>query len=124
MDAETKPTCPGSGKPGTWKRHPRCYEHEWFCDQCAFRVASATDGLMPEHSEQAPEIASATPMTHAELEMKLLEAIDRVTKLEGEIKRLDAEVLKADACPQCGGRPGRMCITCNGTGRRSGGKRR
>ena len=61
-------------------------------------------------------------MTPQELEAKLLEALDRIAKLEEEVKRLDAEVLKADACPQCGGRPGMLCGVCNGTGRRSGGK--
>ena len=60
-------------------------------------------------------------MTNEELEAKLLDALDRIAKLEAEVKRLDA---LADACPQCNGLPGMLCGTCMGTGRRSGRKSR
>lgn len=59
-------------------------------------------------------------MTNEELEAKLLVALDRITKLEAEVKRLGVEVLKTEVCTDCR-RPGVPCDTCNGTGKRSGG---
>lgn len=37
-------------------------------------------------------------MTNEELEAKLLEALDRIAKLEAHMKKVEA---MADACPQC-----------------------
>ena len=54
-------------------------------------------------------------MTHEEMEAKLQEALDRIAKLEANVERL----IKADACPDCGGRPGRLCSSSRRSTRRS-----
>lgn len=51
---------------------------------------------------------------------QLTVALDRIAKLEAEVKRIEA---MADACPQCKGLPGMMCGICYGSGRKSGGRR-
>lgn len=54
------------------------------------------------------------------MEDMLRDHSDRIEKLEAAVKRLEALI---DACPDCRGRPGNLCYTCNGTGRKSGGRR-